>query len=82
MIKINETGPSIPKTPTIQELNPSINMRSLTLTDVIVLKNFLEKGRRECIFSSQEFPSIEIIHTKLGNIIEDVAKNNKFKNES
>ena len=67
-------GPATFKTPTLQELNPHTNMRSLTPKDVVILKNFIEKGRREGVFSLQEFPSVEIIHTKLSNILEDVAK--------
>jgi hypothetical protein len=50
------------------------NMRALSLKDIVILKMFLEKANRAGIFLETEKQSVAIVHTKLTNLIQDVAK--------
>lgn len=54
-----------------------IEMRSLSLKDLAIIKNFFEKGRRASFFSREEMFTIEIIQKKICNLIDDVVKKNK-----
>lgn len=49
------------------------NMAALTLKDLMIMKMFLEKALRADIFLSSEKPSVTILHTKLTNLINNVA---------
>ena len=50
------------------------NMSSLNIKDIVLLKMFLEKGTRENLFLETEKFSVSIIHTKLTNLVNEVAK--------
>ena len=50
------------------------DMNGLSLQDLMVLKQFLEKGFREEFFSEPEKQGLLILHQKLGNIITDVIE--------
>ena len=49
-------------------------MNTLTLQDLVVLKQFLEKGVREDFFTKQEISGVEIELNKLTNIINEVLQ--------
>jgi hypothetical protein len=49
----------------------------ITFKDLVILKQFLEKGFREDFFSQQEILGAKHEHTKLSNII----KENLIKNQ-
>lgn len=50
------------------------NMNALSLRDLLILKNFMEKGNRSGLFLYTEQRSADIILVKLTNIIEEVRK--------
>lgn len=50
------------------------NMSSLNIKDIVLLKMFLEKGTRENLFLETEKLSVTIVHTKLTNLVNEVAK--------
>ena len=52
-------------------------MSILTFQDLVVLKQFLEKGFRENFFSQQEIPGAELELQKLETIINQVIEKNK-----
>jgi hypothetical protein len=52
------------------------NMDTMTFQDLVILKQFLEKGFRENFFSEQEIPGAKYEHEKLSNIIKQVLKKN------
>lgn len=55
------------------------DMHTLTFHDLVILKQFLEKGVREDFFNRQELTGVEIELNKLSNIItkvlQDIKKN-------
>ena len=55
---------------------------TLTFQDLVILKQFLEKGFRQNFFSQQEIPGAKHEHTKLSNIIQQVLNRNKGEDES
>ena len=55
------------------------NANTLTFQDLVILKQFLEKGFRENFFSQQELNGAKHEHTKLSNIIQEVLAKNKDK---
>lgn len=50
------------------------DMNSLTFQDLVILKQFLEKGVREDFFNRQELTGVEIELNKLTNIINGVIQ--------
>lgn len=56
---------------------PQTEQSSLTLTDIVVLRQFIEKGFRENLFLLQEQEAVNIIRIKLNNIIQDVLNRSK-----
>lgn len=50
------------------------NMSSLNIKDIVLLKMFLEKATRENLFLETEKFSVNIVHTKLTNLVNEVAK--------
>jgi hypothetical protein len=66
-------GPSSQKQ-TIQE-----NMTALSLKDLLILKLFIEKGRRAKLFLATEELSVTVVHTKLTNLINNVIKMQQAK---
>lgn len=50
----------------------SEDMNSLSFQDLVILKQFLEKGFRENLFTKQEIPGMTLQMTKLTNIIQGV----------
>jgi len=60
------------------EDNKTKDDRTLFFKDLVILKQFIEKGNRENFFNSQEKNYANILHNKLKNIISDfMDKNNK-----
>lgn len=55
------------------------DMNSLSFQDIVILKQFIEKGFRENFFTKQEIPGMTIQLTKLTNIIQSVL--NKANNK-
>jgi hypothetical protein len=47
------------------------NSVSLTLHDLVVLKQFLEKGFRESFFNGQEMHGAVVIREKISSIIQE-----------
>ena len=58
------------------------NNKTLNLQDLIILKQFLEKGFRENFFTKQENAGAKHEHNKLNNIIREVLVKNINKNDS
>lgn len=56
---------------------PQTEQSSLTLTDIVVLRQFIEKGFRENLFLLQEQEAVNRIRIKLNNIIQDVLNRSK-----
>lgn len=50
------------------------NMSSLFFKDIVILKQFLEKGRRNNLFIEEEMKDINIIHVKLSNILKEIIE--------
>lgn len=48
----------------------SDNRNVLNFQDIIILKQYIEKGFRENFFITQEIGAIKLIHDKLSNIIQ------------
>ncbi len=59
---------------------PETDMNNLTIRDIYIIKQFLEKGTRNKLFSEQEQFTVNVIHTKVENIIQE-ALNEKEKKE-
>ena len=53
------------------------NMNALTFKDLLVLKQFIQKGIRENLFLQNELMAIKILLVKLDNICKIVVENNK-----
>ena len=51
------------------------NMTGLSLKDLVILKMFLEKGKREDLFLETEIVSVDILHAKLTNLINTLSNN-------
>lgn len=50
------------------------NEDTLNFHDLVILKQFIEKGFRENLFNSREMPGAKLEHTKLSNIILQVTE--------
>jgi len=48
------------------------NANTLSIRDLLILKNFLEKGTRENLFLEAEKYSVMVLRTKIINIINEV----------
>jgi len=56
------------------------DMESLNFQDLVILKQFIEKGFRENLFNNHEKEGTLIVHKKLSNIINQViTKANESK---
>lgn len=55
------------------------DMSAINFQDLVILKQFLEKGFRENFFNSQEMGGAKMEHSKLTNIISQVLEKNKVK---
>jgi len=55
-------------------------MRTLYFQDLVILKQYIEKGFRHNIFIGDEDSSAKMIKTKLSNIISDIMDKEKCKN--
>lgn len=53
------------------------DMNSLNFQDLVILKQFLEKGFRQNFFNVQEINGARLEHLKLSNIIQDIIKKNQ-----
>ena len=48
------------------------DMSSLNFQDLVILKQFIEKGFRENMFNNHEKKGVSILHEKLGNTINHI----------
>jgi len=72
---MSDTQPtSYPSNPTNQ--SPVSQDNTLTFQDLVILKQFLEKGFRENFFNNQEKGGAVHLQTKLSNIIQEVLARN------
>lgn len=68
--------------PQEKKVNQEENMEALSIRDLLILKNFLEKARRLNMFIETEKHSVDIIHTKLSNLIRKVNEKMEEKNRT
>ena len=78
MSSINQ-GPITSKEKWKKETHEKLNMRSLTFKDLVIIKRFLEKGKREALFTTEELFSVDIVMAKLTNLIDDVIQKQQAK---
>jgi hypothetical protein len=57
--------------------NEKARMDVLTLQDLIILRQMIEKGFRIDFFNTIEIPNVKMIHEKLSIIIQQVYNQNK-----
>lgn len=61
---------------------PSEKMDKLSLSDLMILKSFLEKAIRNNLFLSSEKQSAILVHTKLRNLINKIYKKQQLTNQT
>lgn len=59
----------------------SPEMNTLTFQDLVILKQFIEKGMRSAVFMDQEKNALKILHKKIDNILLHAIELEKFKNK-
>lgn len=57
------------------------SLNSLNFQDLCILRRFIEKAQRESLFTTEEQPTANILHTKLCNIINEVIERSKTTSE-
>ena len=65
----------------MSEQQGGIDMNTLNFQDLVILKQFIEKGFRENFFSQQEQQGASMELKKLQNIIQQVMDRNKKDNK-
>ena len=58
------------------------NSNTLSFKDIIIIKQFIEKGLRENFFSEQENDIMMVQQQKLSNIVQEFIKNHNERQKS